>query len=156
SEMLLGNLLGTSTATSSDVADRITKAAEGNPLFVEQMLGMLIDRGALVRAGDSWEATEGLATLAVPPTIQALIAARIGQLTPTERSLLQRASVEGAVFHVGAVAHMSAEEERPGVRTRLGMLVRKELIRPGRAQFESEDAFRFRHQLIRDAAYDSL
>ena len=89
------------------------------------------------------------------PTIQALLAARLDRLDPAERGVLERGAVEGRVFHRGAVAGA-----RPGRRrrrpTRLTALVRKELIRPDRPQIPGEDAFRFRHLLIRDAAYDSL
>ncbi len=118
---------------------RITTAAEGNPLFLEEML-------ALVR-------TSGAAEISVPPTIQALLAARLDQLDPAERAVLERGSVEGHVFHQGAVqALANGEPQTP----RLMALVRKQLVRPDTPQFEGEDAFRFRHLLIRDAAYDAL
>jgi class 3 adenylate cyclase len=119
---------------------RILDAAEGNPLFVEEMVGLLRDSPG----GD----------VAVPPTIQALLAARIDQLDPTERVVLERGSVEGRVFHRGAVQALSPDETQLVVP--LTALVRRELLRPDRPQFRGEDAFRFRHLLIRDAAYDAL
>jgi class 3 adenylate cyclase len=126
-----------------DVTDalhaRIVAAAEGNPLFLEEML-------ALVRASPD-------GNVDVPPTIQALLAARLDQLEPRERSVLERGSVEGRIFHRGAVAALGDEAD---VDEQLLALVRKELIRPDRPQLRPEHAYRFRHQLIRDAAYDAL
>ena len=119
---------------------RIREAAEGNPLFVEEMVALLQESG------------DGEVT--VPPTIQALLAARLDQLEPHERDVLQFGSVEGRTFHRGAVEALSPGEAQ--VTARLTALVRKELIRPEKAEFPGEDAFRFRHLLIRDAAYDAL
>ncbi len=90
----------------------------------------------------------------VPPTLQALLAARLDQLEPAERWVLERAAVEGEVFHRGAVQALAPSESQ--VTPRLAALVRKELIRPDRPQLAGEDGFRFRHLLIRDAAYDAL
>ena len=124
----------------NNLRGRILAAAGGNPLFVEEMVAML------GRATD--------AEVVVPPTIQALLAARIDQLEPEERVVLERGSVEGEVFHRGAVQALAPDEER--VTTRLTALVRKEFVRPDRSQFPGDDGFRFRHLLIRDAAYDAL
>ena len=90
----------------------------------------------------------------VPPTIQALLAARLDQLDASERAVLERGAVEGKIFHRGAVEALAPEEQQ--VPERLMALVRKELVRPDRTQFTGDDAFRFRHLLIRDAAYQSL
>jgi class 3 adenylate cyclase/tetratricopeptide (TPR) repeat protein len=119
---------------------KIRETAEGNPLFLEEML-------ALVRESKDGEVT-------VPPTIQALLAARLDQLEASERSVLECGSVEGRVFHRGAVEALAPEEAQP--RQRLTALVRKELVRPDKPQVPGDDAFRFRHLLIRDAAYDAL
>jgi class 3 adenylate cyclase/tetratricopeptide (TPR) repeat protein len=121
----------------------ILTAAEGNPLFVEQMV-------ALARESNG----DGEPT--VPPTIQALLAARIDRLEPGERAVLERASVEGRVFHRGAVSPLLSERERERLPTHLMALVRKELIRPDRSELAGEDGFRFAHTLIRDAAYEGL
>ena len=120
---------------------RILEAAEGNPLFVEQMLALRAENG------------DGAA---IPPTIQALLAARIDRLEPEERDVIARASVEGRVFHRGAVAELATEELRPRTSAHLLTLVRKELIRPGEAVFPGDDAFSFGHILIRDAAYAAM
>jgi class 3 adenylate cyclase/predicted ATPase len=119
---------------------RISAAAEGNPLFVEEMV-------AMVRESSERD-------VVVPPTIQALLAARLDQLSGPERGVLQRGAIEGRTFHRGAVQALGPEEAEVG--TRLIALVRKELVRPDEAQLPGEDAFRFRHLLIRDAAYDAL
>jgi tetratricopeptide (TPR) repeat protein len=125
---------------NGELRDRILAAAEGNPLFLEEML-------ALVRQSHGSD-------VAVPPTIQALLAARLDQLDPDERSVLERGSVEGRVFHRGAVEALSDGDGQ--VASRLVALVRKELVRPDRAQLQRDEAYRFRHLLIRDAAYDAL
>jgi class 3 adenylate cyclase/tetratricopeptide (TPR) repeat protein len=119
--------------------DRIAKAAAGNPLFVTEMLAIAGERGDEVE---------------VPPTLRALLAARLDQLDPSERRIIERGSVEGEVFHRGAVQTLTPEE--PNVTPRLAGLVRRELIRPHPAQLSGEDGFRFRHLLIRDAAYEAL
>jgi class 3 adenylate cyclase/tetratricopeptide (TPR) repeat protein len=119
---------------------RIREAAEGNPLYVEQMVALVQESGN----GD----------VAVPPTIQALLAARLDQLDPAERAVLERGSIEGRVFHRGAVEALAPDDA--AVATRLTSLVRKELVRPDKPVFSGDDAFRFRHLLIRDAAYDAL
>ena len=119
---------------------RIAAAAEGNPLFVEEMLAMVHELGA--------------DEVSVPPTIQALLAARLDQLPRPERATLERGAVEGQVFHRGAVEALAPEETH--VATHLLGLVRKELVRPSPATLAGDDAFRFRHLLIRDAAYEAL
>ena len=152
---LVGNLLGRAELAAS-VQSRITDAAEGNPLFVEEMLAMLIDDGLLERRNGEWVATGDLSTITVPPTIHALLSARLDRLEHDERAVIERGSVEGKVFHRGAVAELTSGELRGEVFGHLQALVRKELIRPDQTDLPGEDAFRFRHLLIRDAAYDSM
>ena len=123
----------------SDLRVRIARAAGGNPLFVTEMLAMV--------DGSQSE-------VSVPPTLQALLAARLDQLGTAERGVLARGAIEGEIFHRGAVRALAPEE--PQVTPRLAALVRKQLIRPDRPQIAGEDGFRFRHLLIRDAAYDAL
>jgi tetratricopeptide (TPR) repeat protein len=127
-------------SVDQDLRIRIRSAAEGNPLFVEEMLAMIRDSG------------EG--AVIVPPTIQALLASRLDQLDAPDRTVLQRGAVEGHVFHRGAVEALAPDEEQ--VSQRLLELVRKELVRPDQPQIPGQDAYRFRHLLIRDAAYDAL
>jgi class 3 adenylate cyclase/tetratricopeptide (TPR) repeat protein len=122
---------------------RIVKAAEGNPLFVEEMVAMVREDGVE-------------AELIVPPTIHALLQARLDRLGGDERTVIERGAVEGKIFHRGAVLELAPEPIREGVATHLLALVRKELIRPDRTEVPGDDAFRFRHLLIRDAAYESV
>jgi class 3 adenylate cyclase len=122
----------------AELRERITRAAGGNPLFIEEMVAMAAD-------------ADGEVT--VPPTLQTLLAARLDQLEAGERTVLERGAVEGAIFHRGAVQALAPETP---VTPRLAALVRKELIRPTKAQVAGEDGFRFRHLLIRDAAYEAL
>jgi class 3 adenylate cyclase/tetratricopeptide (TPR) repeat protein len=150
---LIGNLLGRA-ALPDEARDRILAAAEGTPLFVEEMLSMLIDEGRLAREGERWVATGELSDLRVPPTIQALLSARLDQLTGDERAAIQRAAVCGKQFHLGAVAALLGGDGGSTRPTLMG-LVRRDLIRPDRSSLAGEDAFRFRHQLIRDAAYEA-
>jgi tetratricopeptide (TPR) repeat protein len=119
--------------------ERIARAAGGNPLFIEQMLAM---------------AGEADGDVVVPASLQALLAARLDQLEAGERSVLERGAIEGEIFHRGAVQALAPEETQ--VTPRLAALVRKELIRPDKPQVTGEDGFRFRHLLLRDAAYEAL
>jgi tetratricopeptide (TPR) repeat protein len=90
----------------------------------------------------------------IPPTLRALLAARLDQLDEPERRVLERGAVEGELFHRGAVQALAPEETE--VTPRLAALVRRDLVRPDRPVLPREDAYRFRHLLIRDAAYDAL
>jgi len=155
SEELVTSLLGRADLPPEFRA-HISHAAEGNPLFVEELLGKLIDDGFLVVAENGWGAAGDLSQLALPPTIQALLAARLDGLSSEERTVIERASVEGKVFHRGAVMELAPESMRPHVRDRLASLMRMELVRPDQASFAGEEAYRFRHLLIRDAAYQAL
>ena len=113
-------------------AARIVATAEGNPLFLQQLVAVGAD-------GDESP---------LPATIQAVLATRIAQLEPDERALLGEASVQGRSFYVGALEDRSV--------ARLVSLVRQELIRPDSSELPGEDAFRFAHALIREAAYRAL
>jgi len=153
-EQLIANLLG-QARLADDARRRIVEAAEGNPLFVEQMLSMMIDDDLLRRDNGHWVPTTDLSTLSVPATIQALLAARLDRLAGEERAVIERAAVVGRVFYLGAVAELSPEPARPAVETHLMTLVRRELIRPHASQF-GDETFRFRHMLIRDAVYQAM
>jgi DNA-binding SARP family transcriptional activator len=152
---LVANLVG-EAELAEEVGARIAEASEGNPLFVEEMFSMLIDDGHLVQADGRWTAAGDLTTVPVPPTIHALLAARLDRLTGEERAVVERAAVEGKLFHNGSVKALTSALLAPAVDIHLGSLVRKELIRPVNPFFSGEDAYRFRHLLIRDAAYESI
>ncbi|HET7678082.1 MAG TPA: AAA family ATPase, partial [Candidatus Limnocylindrales bacterium] len=154
-EQLLDELTGEGTLPAT-LRVRIAAAAEGNPLFVEEMVAMLVDEGALGRDDGRWVLLGEVGELRVPPTIQALLAARLDRLPPDERSVAERASVIGRIFERQAVVALSPLESQPDVPASLMALVRRELLRPDRSELAGDDAFRFRHLLIRDAAYDAL
>jgi predicted ATPase len=155
SEELVASLLGRAELPA-EFRTHISQAAEGNPLFVEELLAKLIDDGFLVRSNGGWAAPGDLRQLALPPTIQALLAARLDGLGSEERTVIERAAVEGKVFHRGAVTEMAPEPMRAQVRDRLASLMRMELVRPDQTSFAGDEAYRFRHLLIRDAAYQAL
>ncbi|UGS37043.1 BTAD domain-containing putative transcriptional regulator [Capillimicrobium parvum] len=149
SARLVGHLLQ-GTDLEPGAAERIAEATEGNPLFTEELLAELADRG-LLRTD-----VELPAQLPVPPTIHALLAARLERLPDDERALLVRASVEGVVFHGGAARALAPAPIAGAADRLIASLVRRDLVRPDRASLPDEDAYRFRHALIRDAAYRSL
>jgi class 3 adenylate cyclase/tetratricopeptide (TPR) repeat protein len=120
-----------------ELRGRILAAADGNPLFVEEMVA-LAHEGGDVR---------------VPSSVQALLQARLDQLDRAERQVMERGSVEGQIFHRKAVLELTQSTD---VEPQLVGLVRKELIYPAPTTFSGDHAFQFRHLLIRDAAYDGL
>ncbi len=151
---IVEGLLGDASA-AEDVRARIVEAAEGNPLFVEQLLSMLIDNGHLRLEEGRWVAAAGLAGVVVPPSIHALLAARLDRLGQEERAVVEPASVIGLVFPQAAVAELAPEAVRSGVPAHLGSLVRKRFLRP-EPRSPEEERFRFDHVLIREAAYGGL
>jgi class 3 adenylate cyclase/tetratricopeptide (TPR) repeat protein len=124
-----------------ELRERVAETAQGNPLYVEQLVAMLEEDGP------------GAEISALPPTIQALLAARLDRLEPAEKDLLERAAVIGKEFWPGAVAALGEGGEPLGAM--LLELVRLELVEPAASVVPGEDGFRFRHDLIRDAAYSS-
>jgi class 3 adenylate cyclase/tetratricopeptide (TPR) repeat protein len=154
-ETLIGNLFG-SADLAAQVGERIVHTAEGNPLFVEEIVAMLIDDGFISSEDGRMVALGDLSSVRVPASIQALLAARVDRLMPRERSALEAAAIIGKDFFVGAVLALVAADARTHVRSDLMSLVRKELIRPARSTLPGEDAFVFRHLLIRDSAYEAI
>ena len=155
SEILVDNLLG-GRRVDEAFRRQVVAAAEGNPFFIEELVRLLLDNEVLVERDGLWVTTGDLRALEVPATISAILAARLERLEPGERGLAQRASVVGKVFYWGAVALLTPPHERSDVARHLQSLMRKELIAPEVSPFSGEDAFRFRHLLIRDAAYQAI
>ncbi len=125
---------------SRNARERVIETSEGNPLFLREM-------AVLAREGGE---------LDIPPTIQALLAERLERLPAEERVLLERGAIEGQVFHRSALAALLESDSTTDVELPLADLVRKDLIRPHAANVKGDEAFRFRHLLIRDAAYERL
>jgi class 3 adenylate cyclase/tetratricopeptide (TPR) repeat protein len=154
-ERLILNLLDTHEYPEA-VRRWVTDAAEGIPLFAEELVTMLIEEGKLERQGRAWQTSSGLGAVTVPPTINTLLASRVERLEEEDRLVLERASIEGKAFHLGAVRALSPEAEREGVGGLLLGLVRKDFVRLDRSAFPDDDAFRFRTTLIRDAVYTRM
>jgi len=135
----------------------IVERSEGNPLYVEEIVRKLIDDGVL-RATDAakWEVARPVQDVELPRSIHGLISARLDGLPEDEKSVLQDAAVIGRVFWAGAVAELTGRSVGE-IRDALGRLRVKELVLPHEpSSFSDEHEFSFRHNLIRDGAYDSL
>jgi class 3 adenylate cyclase/tetratricopeptide (TPR) repeat protein len=152
SERLVSELLG-GPHLDERAFDRIAESAGGNPLFLEEMLRMLDDDGLLRREEGRWVATTDLGDVRIPESIHALLSARLDRLSEEERLVIRSAAVAGRVFWWGAIEELVAEPVRAHVGSALQTLVRKDFIRPEPSTLAGEDAFRFHHILIQEAAY---
>src|SRR5213079_3262603 len=140
---LVASLVGRSVLPV-EMQSALLERAGGNPLYAEEFVRMLAERGA--PAPDT----------PLPETVQALIAARLDTLPPERKSLLQDAAVVGKVFWTGAVAAIGNVEER-AVKDGMRELVRKELVRPARtSSVEGQEELAFWHVLVRDVAYQQI
>src|SRR5215472_14950872 len=148
---LAANVVG-ADALPAAITGRVLATSEGNPLFLGELVRMLVDEGTLKREGEHWTAGVDLATVEMPPTIQALLAARIERLGSEDRLVLERAAIVGRQFSRTAVAHL-LPHATADLDARLEALRRSELIEPDSTWFLGEPALRFHHGLIRDAAY---
>jgi class 3 adenylate cyclase/tetratricopeptide (TPR) repeat protein len=119
---------------------RLAERAEGNPLFAEQLVALLREGGEVT----------------LPPTIQALLAARLDRLAPAERAAVGAAAVVGREFWGDAVATLLPDQDAAGVQEVLVALARKRLVAPAESTLESEAGYSFTHALVRDAAYEGL
>ena len=154
--LVLENMLGDAELDPT-ARGSIVSAADGNPLFAEQLLSMLIDDGHLRRDDERWVAAGDLRALSLPPTIDALLSARLDLLTHEQRAAIEPASVVGAVFELSAVGALAVEPIRDSVPAQLAQLEGKQLIERERTPPSDDDLwFRFHHILIRDAAYQGL
>ena len=155
SDQLITALLGVGES-AAQLRLRIVTAARGNPLFVQELVRMLVDDGLLLRENGDWRVHGDVSRIAVPPTIGALLGARLDRLANDERDVLQRGAVIGEEFWPAAVIELSQTLDDAHVRSNLDVLITKELVRRGGTQFAGEEALRFGHVLIRDVAYDGL
>jgi tetratricopeptide (TPR) repeat protein len=147
-------LLGES-GIPAGIRERITSAAEGNPLFLEQFVATLIEDGILRATEGGWHVADEVGDLTVPPSINALLAARLDRLGRDDRDVLEPAAVVGLEFQRAAVGYLAPPPLQPVIDTRLGSLERRRLIHE-QAAHQRGDVYRFHHILIRDAAYASL
>ena len=140
------------------VKRRIVDTAEGNPLFVEQLVAMLVDEGYASSSNGvaTWiGGPAGQVGWAMPPSVSALLAARIDRLNEDERAVVGAAAVIGTVFYAEAIAAITGTP-LPDVKRVLAALIRKELLRAAVTDLPGVPAYRFLHVLVRDAAYDGL
>jgi class 3 adenylate cyclase/tetratricopeptide (TPR) repeat protein len=143
-ERLVGQLAGVSGEVPPSLPKEVLERTEGNPLFVEEMIRMLVESDSRDDVADG-----------IPDSLQALIAARIDHLPAPEKTLLQRASVIGRVFWKAAIEYVSPD--LGDVEDLLDdLLAREFLLREHRSSISGEKAYRFKHQLIREVAYTSL
>ena len=153
-EQVVTNLIGAAGLPEA-LIKRIVDAAEGNPLYVEQMLAMLIDTGAVRQEGGEWVGVQTQADIAVPPTIHALLEARLDNLQRSERAAAEPAAVIGLEFPQSAVQALAPPPLRDGIEVQLTALSRKHFIRPA-TTVDSESRYRFDHHLVRDTVYNGL
>jgi class 3 adenylate cyclase/tetratricopeptide (TPR) repeat protein len=139
SEQEASRLVDGLAAVPEELKSRVLRSAGGNPLFLEELMAFL---------------REEPHTTEIPPSLNVLLAARLDRLPEPERSAAERGAVEGEVFHRGAVVELSPAEECRHVSPSLDGLVERELIYAARAEFVDEAAYRFKHILVRDAAYN--
>ncbi|MEO6028521.1 MAG: adenylate/guanylate cyclase domain-containing protein, partial [Candidatus Binatia bacterium] len=151
---LAANVIGAADLPAA-VAAKVLATSEGNPLFVGELVRMLVQEGALTKEGERWIVGAGLASLEMPPTIHALLAARIERLGSEDRHVLERAAVVGRHFSRSAVAALIGRNGTE-LDARLESLRRSELIERDTGWLLGEPVLRFHHVLIRDAAYRRL
>jgi class 3 adenylate cyclase/tetratricopeptide (TPR) repeat protein len=156
---LVGHLLGGGVLDPA-VRASIADLGEGNPLFTEEWIADLTEAGTLRLVDDRWVVTGVPADAwTTPPRIDAIVTARLDRLTPEERAVVERAAVIGAPVRVAEVAALLTSATKPVVAMLMD-LVRKELLTsdpvPASTAADSEEIFRFRHTIIRDAAYQAI
>jgi class 3 adenylate cyclase len=139
----------------AEVQATVLKRTEGNPLFAEEYVRMLQDRGFLVQTGGGWQLEER-EQLPLPETVQGMIAARLDSLEPVDKELVQNAAVLGKVFWTGALAALTGQEPFL-VEEQLHGLERKEFVRrERRSAVAGETQYAFLHLLLRDVAYSQI
>jgi class 3 adenylate cyclase/tetratricopeptide (TPR) repeat protein len=151
---LIGALLAIDDLDES-VRDTVVARAQGNPLYVEELLRMLIDSGHIEERNGRWIATRGIAEISLPATLHGLLSARLDQLPAAVKHALQRAAVVGKVFYEDAVGALGPLER--GTDELLVSAARRDFV------IERDDrgpgggrAWQFKHILIRDVAYESI
>lgn len=151
---LAARLIG-ADALPQDLVARLPDSTEGNPLFVGELMRMLVDDRVIVETDHGWQLRIDADAIDVPPTIQSMLSTRIERLPDDERRLVELASVVGSEFPLGVVASIGSTE--PGrLLPVLERLRRRELVEPTGNYWADEPVFRFHHVLVRDSAYRRL
>jgi len=153
---LLTDLLGDPALVETRFASSLISNAGGNPLFLEETVRMLRDRG-LVDA-ERWRSEE-MGELPVPTSVQGLISSRLDRLEGGDKQLAHNAAVVGAVFWAGAVAHLGADKGGPPPDLHAGLetLERRDFVlHSDISTVAGEDEYAFKHILMRDVAYGQV
>lgn len=154
SSRLVRNIAAGATLEDAAAA-RLAVAGGGNPLFLEEYVAMLVDDGAIVERDGRWQVPADVtAQASTPPTLIGMLTARLHRLPRPERDALVNASVIGKAFRADELASLT--DDAPDFAETLGRLVDGDLLELAGGSGDSEGAFEFRHQLLRDAAYASL
>ena len=140
---------------AGDLAHRVAKRAEGNPLFVAELVRMLVDERRLERTEAGLSAVRS-SLLSLPPTIHALLAARIDRLEPEDRDAVEAGAVIGRPFGVGALLAMTDGADDATLAARLEGLVEKQVIARDGGRFAGDETFSFTHALLRDVTYRGM
>jgi len=154
SERLLADLTGEDPLPAT-LRDRLVAAAEGNPLFLQELVAGLLDDGRLRCGPAGWVIAGDVDRMVVPPTIAALMAARLDHLGQEERMVIGHASVAGRTFELDALLELVPGAPPPAIDVALRALVRAGLLRP-EAGNDGGPAYRFRHLVTRDLSYAGL
>jgi len=153
SRALVDGFLG-GRAVPGPVLDLVLKRAEGNPLFMEEILRVLIERGVLTEADGHWGLTIPLTQVAIPESVHAVVAARIDALPGPEKRALQAAAIVGKDFWLGALGHLT-DESNIDIAVQ-GLVEKDVLVHKRHSTLRGEDEFTFRHILLRDVAYATI
>jgi class 3 adenylate cyclase/tetratricopeptide (TPR) repeat protein len=152
--LLVGGLLG-QAVLPAEVQTALLARAGGNPLYAEEYVRMLADRGYLNEIGGTWRLEPG-EDLPLPESVQGIIAARLDALAREEKALLQDAAVLGKVGWLGALAALAPSQPHVLEERLLGLERKEFLHRERRSQVAGERQYAFRHVLVRDVAYSQL
>jgi class 3 adenylate cyclase len=155
SRSLIEHLIG-DAGVAADLSQRVFTGADGNPLFVEELVRMLVDEHHLERDEKGVSVVRELSQVSVPPTLHALLAARLDRLDPAERAVVEAAAVIGRSFGGAAVLELGRGDDRSELDLHLQALERKQLIEPDGGRFAGEATFSFKHILVRDVAYQGI
>lgn len=139
----------------TELLGRLPLSTGGNPLFVRELVGMLVHDGVLIATPNGWRLTVDVDAIAVPPTIQALLASRLERLNLADRRVLEVASVVGNDFSPSAVAGLAGLGSAE-ITSALNRLRRLDFAQPSGTYAGDEPVWRFHHVLVRDVAYRRL
>jgi class 3 adenylate cyclase len=155
SGLLIEHLLG-DAGVAAHLSQQVFSGADGNPLFVEELVRMLVEEHHLERVETGFSAVQELSAVPVPRTLHALLAARLDRLDPAERTVVEAAAVIGRSFGAGAILELTRSGDRAELEQHVRALVRRQVIEPEGARFAGDETYSFEHILVRDVAYQAM